>query len=1182
MFDRKAGLCGPRRVGTCVVWILALFVLSLATPSVAQITTATVIGTVTDSSGAAVPSAEVTIVNAGTNQSRTVESNSTGQYRFELLPIGDYVLDVTATGFKKYVQKGIVLTVNEAATVDLTLTVGSVSDVVNVEGAPPTVNTANAEVGDTVENADIINAPLVNRNVYSLMELVPGYQSGASSITPTVLGFQQQITFFNGGANNGVGSVAYYLDGGLNMTDLRNTGNAIPSPDAIQEFRVQTNSFSAAYGRTDGTIVNVITKSGANDIHGSVFEFVRNTILNANTYGNAAATPPFHRNQYGGTLGGPIRKNKLFFFASYDGLRQITPTFENNIVVPFGSCSTSKPGQLDPACVGSAAGAGERGGDFSNDLTLTKKITITDPVAGGPAFTGNVIPASMIDPTAAYIIANYIPIANQLDSANGRMDEWQGFLNPTPNNYDEGLGKIDYQLTSNQLISGDFFFDQGFTAQPAGGNLIWGAETFAYRQQNINLSHTWTISADKINQAWISYTRNFGGRLDTPATSNPASSLTALTAAACGSTVSVVCSAPHYMIQGTPDLPQIAVTGGFTLGEAISGPTAGNNVLGLRDVFNWTHGRHSFQFGGEVSHTDDKQQTLLDNYGVLSYSKAFTGSNLADFVTGLTGAQEQDAPVTPYIASYFFGLFVQDDFRVTSRLTFNLGLRWDVQTAPTDSSHLGSIFSPGVQSTVFPTAPLGELVIGDPGVPAGLVNTRWHHVQPRLGLAWDPRGDGKTAIRAGFGVFYGSVSGNEWNLTSNFEPFAVRLTPWPVLFAKGDAPGTYPTLTNPYNGFPGACIPFPFPQPTCRGSFTAGGSMYGVSQNYQWPYSYEMNLSAQHEFRGGFTLGFAYVGNLSHDLPYAIDNNYPTTGCGPFTGATFKTCSVGAGILTRRPIDNLTPGTTVSPFGIVGLVSSNQTANYNALQVTFSEKLGKSFTLKGYYVYSKNLESAELDSTTTNAQVEQDGALVNEDRGPTDFDIRHTFAASFVWQLNYYHGSSGALRWVVNGWDFSPIVTAHSGIPFNITSGTDFNGDGNTNDRPDFVPGVSTSIPHPNRATAIFEWFNTAAFCPDNGGFTATAPACPAGVVGIGPNGQDGSVGRNALYGPPFVQADLSLSRDFQIHENLVLQLRGEALNAFNIVNLNNPGSTLGTSTFGVISGAGTMRELQVGARLTF
>jgi hypothetical protein len=1143
----------------------ALFLLGIPKSALAQITTATVVGTVTDHSGASISNAQVNVVDTDTGLTRTAKTNSSGQYRFDLLPVGPYVLNVTAPGFKRFTQRGIVLTLNETATLNATLEVGNVSQEVTVTGAPPTVNTSTAEVGTTVENQEIVNLPLVGRDVYQLLELTPGFQY--QTMDQTTLGIQQQLTFINGGADGGIGSTAYYLDGGLNMTGVRNTGNAIPSPDAVQEFRVQTNSFSAIYGRTKGTVVNVITKSGTNDFHGSAFEFVRNTIFNANDWGNNGPTPTYHRNQFGGTLGGPIKKNKIFFFGTYDGLRQITPNFVNNVVVPTGSCGPP----ITATCT--AAMGLERVGNFSQD-----SFTVGNPIGHKtPApFAGKQIPANMFDPTSAYVLANFVPIANQ------GSNEWQGLLAPTPNNYDEGLGKINIQLTSNQQIEGSYFINEGYTGKPEGNLPNWGTEDYAWRQQDFNVSHTWTLSSTKVNQGWLSYSRNFGGRTDLPARS-----LTDLSKAACATSSpfyqSGPCSQPYYAIQGTPSNPSIGVTGFFSLGNAIAGPKTGTNLINFRDVFSWTRGRHAFQFGGEVGNDNDEQQVLLDNWGVFTFAGKYTGSNtgnnLADFEMGLQSKQEQDAPVTPYTNSYYYALFAQDDFRMLPNLTLNLGVRWDVQTPPTDANRLAATFVPGVQSTVMPGAPLGQLFIGDPGVARGIVPVRYQHVQPRIGIAWDPTGSGKTAVRAGFGVFYGTLSGNDWNQTSNFEPFSIRLSTWPNIFAKGNAASTYASLTNPYNGYTcggAAASPFPYPNPTC-GAWVPGGNILGVDRSFQWPYTYEINFSVQHEFGHGFTLGAAYVGSLSHNLPFATDLNYPIYA---LPGVTPSTKNVNA----RRPIDNPNLGVTDSAFGQVFQDFSNQTASYNALQVTFAEKLGRNFTLHGYYVYSKSFDSVQLDNNTPNptgtGQIPQDYLALYEERGPSDYDMRHSAVVSFVWLFNYYTGENKALRGLLNGWSVSPIMSVNSGTPFTVTSGSDYNLDGTSgNDRPNVIPGMTLSASHASRTAEIAQWFNTAAFCANNAG--SNVP-CPAGVTGIGPNGQDGSSGRDSIYGPGFYQWDMALFRNFHITERFGLQARAEAVNVFNIVNLNNPGTTLGSQTFGVISGAGTMRELQLGLRLTF
>src|SRR5215472_10644012 len=313
----------------------------------AQITTTTLVGTITDNTGAVLIGAQVVATNTGTSLRQSVMTNVQGEYRIEFLPIGEYTVEVKATGFKTFVQKGVRLTIDETARVDVSLGVGSTGETVEVTAAAPAVNTTNPELGRTVEPEEIVDLPIVNRNLYTLLDLTPGVQRNDNSI---VLGYPEQRTLINGGVDGGAGSVNYYLDGGINMTSLRNTGNVLPNPDAIQEFRVQTNNYNAEYGRFASGVINVITKSGTNEFHGSAFEFVRNTVFNANTWGNPFDTPPLHRNQFGLTFGGPIVRNKTFFFASYSGLRQNTSAFLTGAIVPTAleragdfSQSTAKP-----------------------------------------------------------------------------------------------------------------------------------------------------------------------------------------------------------------------------------------------------------------------------------------------------------------------------------------------------------------------------------------------------------------------------------------------------------------------------------------------------------------------------------------------------------------------------------------------------------------------------------------------------------------------------------------------------------------------------------------------------------------------------------------------------------------------------------------------------------------------
>jgi outer membrane receptor protein involved in Fe transport len=1099
----------------------AVFALLLAIPltAAAQGTTATMVGTITDPGGATMPAAEVTARNVDTGLTRTVTSGAEGAYRIEFLPVGNYVLEVTSAGFKKAYLNNIVLRINETARVDVALTVGQVTETVTVTETQATINTSTAEIGTTIQSADIASLPLVERNVFTLLDLTPGVQSNnngvATASTGTssfILGYPEQRTLINGGTDGGTGSVNYYLDGGINMTNLRNTGNILPNPDAIQEFRVQTNSYNAEYGRYASGIINVITKAGTNKFHGSLFEFVRNTVFNANDWGSQLARAPFHRNQFGATIGGPIKQDKAFFFFSYSGLRQITSSFLSGARVPT---------------------ALERAGNFTASATKP-----TDP-ATNAAFVcngvTNVICPNRIDPVARKIIDTYIPLSN-ITLPNGNAG-WQGNI-PTPFNSNEYLGKLDYQLNAAHRLSVSYF-NTGGTSTTKGGspNVPWSVQDSTWRQHSVNASDVWLISAAKVNQVWLTFSRNFGGRINSPATS-----LTDLGSA--------------FTIQGTPNLPQITVTGYFTLGQQIGGPVAGTNLYAGRDVFSWIVGNHSLKLGGELSLNRDIQQTLLNNYGVFTFNAGSTarvaapgvtaaaGNAYADFLIGIPSAVSQDAPVTGYTNTWYTALFVQDDFKVRPRLTLNLGLRWDVQTAPTDPQNRVVNYVPGQKSVAIPTAPLGALFYGDPGVERGGIPTSFTHFSPRLGFAWDIFGDGKTSLRGAFGVFYGSISGNEWNTMTNFQPFSTRLT-FTNINQKTNAAGVPlgASLSNPYNAFVGG-NPFPY-----KGTFTTGGGLFPVASDFKWPRTYQMNVSIQRQLTRDLVVGAAYVGTESRNLPFARDVNYPVL--------TPTATTAGANILARRP----------NPlFGAVLLLQSDQSANYHGLQVTTAMRMSHHVSFNAFYTFSKTLSSVQLYNSTTQG-LAQNYSNLSEDKGAGDTDQRHVFSMNLNFRPDFYTGKNRLARGLLRGWSISPIIKLRSGLPFTITNGNvDANLDGVNTDRAQLV-----GDPHLAHPTAAM-WFNTAAFAQNRV------------VTGVA---TEGNSARNLLYGPSYHVVDLAVTRDIRLGERYKVSLRAEGTNVFNLVNLGTPGNSVPaagstSATFGVITSASSMRKLQFGARFTF
>jgi hypothetical protein len=1091
-------------------WIVAfriLFVFTVPCIVSAQSTTGIVLGSVTDATGAVLPGAMVSVRNIDTNITRMVETNEQGVFRIDFLPVGRYQLEVSFAGFKTYIRRSVELTVNQELRIDAKLEIGNVTEEVSVTDAPAVINTSNAEIGRTIEAAEITNLPLVDRNPYTLLDLTPGVQSNSSGVATApsgsnalVLGFPEQRTFINGGVDGGAGSVNYYLDGGINMTGLRNTGNTMPNPDAIQEFRIQTNSYNAEYGRFASGVINAVTKSGTNDLHGTVAEYVRNTAFNANDWGSQLPIAPFHRNQFGGTVGGPVKRDRSFFFFSYAGLRQSTSTFLNNAVVPT---------------------ALERSGDFSRSKTIP-----TDPATGQAFFCNGVtgaICSNRLDPVAAKIINTYIPQANVPGSI------WQGYV-PSPFDTDEFLIKFDHSINKAHSFTGGYFEYGGTNTVRAGtsGNLPWAQQRFDWRQHNLNLSHTWLIGSDRVNQLWLTYVRNFGGRLNLPQTS-----------------LADIGSA--FTIQGAPSLPQITISGFMTLANAIGGPVAGTNLYSLRELYSWTKSRHALRFGAELSLDKDIQQTLLNNYGVFTFNGSVTKNALADFELGIPSGITQDAPVTGYTNSWYTASFIQDDYRIHPRLTLNLGLRWDIQTPPTDPQNRATTYIAGRKSIVNPLAPVGQIFYGDPGIERGVIPVRWHHVSPRVGLAWDPFGTGKTSIRAAAGVFYGSLSGNEWNTLTNFEPFAIRLAfsnTSTIVNSAGVPQGA--TLSNPYNGYSGG-NPFPY-----KGAFISGGSIFGPSLNFQWPYTYQLNFSMQRQVTQNLALTGAYVGSLSHNLPFAQDVNYPVL--------TPTATSNGANILSRR----------ANPaFGQVLLLQSNQTASYHSLQLTTQLRMTHHLAFNAFYVYSKTWDSSELQNNTTQGGA-QDMNSLREERAVASTDQRHVFTAGIYYQPDYYTGGSSTLRNVINGWTLSPSIRLRSGVPITITNnGIDANLDGNTTtDRAQVI-----GTPHLSHPTAA-QWFNTAAFAQNKA------------VTGVA---VDGNSPRNFVYGPAYRGIDLAVARTFKVNERVKMTFRAEGTNVLNIVNLGQLGSTndgignaVGSSTFGTIRVANPMRKLQFGLRLTY
>jgi Carboxypeptidase regulatory-like domain len=1065
--------------------LAVLFAMLVATSAVAQTPTGTILGSVKDAQGGVVPGAAVTATNLGTQYSRSTVTDAAGEYALRLLPVGNYKIEVSIPGFKNFEQTGILLEVGRNARVDATIELGAVSETVSVVGDSPLVDTASASLARTVGQNDVLNLPLVNRDLYTLLSLTGGISSNEGSNS---LGGPEQLTTINGSGRAQMGTVNFQLDGGNNTAGLRGTGNPAPNPEAVQEFRVLTNGYSAEYGRYSAGVVDVVTKSGTNDFHGAAFEFFRNQKLNSARWvppGTTSAKDPLDRNQFGGALGGPIAKNKTFFFASYSGLRQEETYYRNTAVV---------------------ATAAERAGDFS----LSSRRP-NDPLTGQP-FPGGIIPASRFDPAAKTIQDKYVPLPN----LPGNFFEVRS---PDPIRTNEGTVKLDHQFSARQTLAGSYFHLTGVDTQPlsgvgttSGGNIPWVDRDFNWNQDNINVTHTWSLNPNMINQLRGTYVRQFGARVNRPTTN-------------LGDLNS------NFKIQGDPTLPRITVTGFFTAQTSIAGPDAGSNYFGVKDALSITRGRHSFKLGGDFSYEKIVHDTLLDNYGTFQFNGSKTGNAYADFLLGLPSTMTQDAPVRKTDNGAYISAFAQDDFRIHPRVTLNLGVRYDLQFPFTDPQDRKLAFVPGKQSVINPTAPVGLLFPGDEGVGRGIVHTDVNNVAPRLGIAWDPKGDGRTAVRGAFGMFYGSITGNEWNTTADNQPFTVRQT-FPTVF----------TLSDPYRNLPGGVGPFPFVYTPGSPRFTYPAQVFGPSLDFVWPLSYQANVTVEKELGRSFSVSASYVGSFGRNLAAAVDNNYPVLTAGATT----------ANVNSRRPY---LPGT----IGAANVLSSIFTSDYNALQLS-AERRGTRFSGKAYYAFGRGYE--DVDFQGGGLPGVQNATRLPAERGRTSADRRHSFTMSGVWRIDYFDQSSAWVRHLANDWTLSTIITLQSGTPLTIGTGQDRNLDGLTNDRADLVGDPELDHGRP-REELIEGWFDVAAF------------ALPA-------LGTDGSSGRSIVDGPGIRNIDLGLFRDVRLTGRTMFQFRIEATNVFNIVNLINPGTTLGTATFGKIRAARNMRQIQLGGRFSF
>jgi len=1072
--------------------------------------TGQVSGVVSDPGGQVVPGVKIELTNIATAEVRSAVTNGEGIYLFPLVNPGTYQVKVTATGFKTMLVAGVLVQVNGTSRVDVHLAVGGVVEEVTVTGAAPLVETGNATLGTVVDHQAVVDLPLNGRSFAQLGTLIPGVIAAPASLggangNATPGGFGNTTGSFNvNGMRNQ--SNSFLLDGAPN-NDSFNSGFVMrPPPDAIEEFKIMTHSYDAQYGRSAGSVVNVVTRSGTNTWHGGVWEFNREAALAAKNF-FSTTKPNYQQNQFGGAAGGKIIRDRLFVFGFYEGfrLKDATSNVLNQRVLT----------------------AAERSGDFSASYvnpTTGQRCTavaqagctgaIIDPVTRTQfnyQGTPNRIDPSRVSPVTSYLLNTYIPLPNTPN----------GFYQASPPNIDNrdmwGV-RADFKMGSHSLLGRYMRSHQNLFGPITPSNFAPTGNRQIMTLQDAMGSDTWLIGTNKINvvryaRQWINGTPNATSGLD-------------LATAGYGFT------STNPVAKG---LPNVTVTGFFTQGDAQQ-PFASrtNSVDTVSDDFTWTTGKHTFQFGGEVRREGIGLLYINRPNGAFTFGNFFTTNALADFYLGLPQTFQQGSG-DPAMSgkSWTYSGYAQDQFRINPKLTVVVGARYEVNLPYTEAKgHLAALH-PGQQSTVQPNAPVGLVYPGDVNTPAATYYADTNNVSPRLAAIFDPAGDGKTVLRAAYGIYFDTIPGQgdffqNGTLAPPFQPLQqIDLNTRPL----GSANPTY--FSNPYIGSTSGPVGFP-PGLTFIG--------WTLPHTYKAANIQHYNLGIEHQFTQNIGFELGYVGTNAKQLPIFIEVN--PTNVVPSTSATN---AYAAGTRAVFPA-----------FALTRPTFSAAKSWYDSLQARMSLRSWHRATATAAYTWSRSIDhvsglnigndSRPILPVTIGDDNSIDTALARE-RGNSLFDTRNRFVLSFGYELPNLIGKPAVERLLIGGWQLNGIFQVQSGNPFTVVNSV------TTAQSLTFRPNMTcnpNNLANRNVGTSA-TFFNTSCF---------SLPTIGSKID----NSQSGNEPRGVVVGPGFNTTDMSIFKIFRITENQHADFRFEVFNVFNEAHFAQPGLTFGASTFGRIT----------------
>lgn len=1054
-------------------------------------------GQVSDASGAAVPGAQVKMTQTETQFSRNTTSAADGAYSLPNLPVGPYTLEVTADGFKTHVQSGIVLQVGSGVQVNVILQVGSVSENVKVTASANMVETRTNSVAQVIDERRISELPLNGRQVTDLIVI-----SGAATPTPNAnmissKNYPSSTTMsVAGGQGNGTN---YFLDGGDNLSNFTNVNMPFPFPDALQEFSVETSSLPARNGLHPGGVVNVVTKSGTNQMHGDLFEFLRNGNVNARNF-FGVAHDSLKRNQFGGTLGDRIIRDKLFFFGGF----QLTRNRQN-----------------PPSTIAFVPTAAAQNGDFSALESAAcqsngRVRAIMDPRAGGQPFANGQVPVSRFNP-ASIKMNSYLPTTND---PCGKVT----YGIPTTGDEDQAIGRIDWTRSERHSVYGRYFLSQ--YSNPAQWNpkniLVTTQPGNLMRSQSLTLGDNFSFNPTTLNAFHATVHRMRNDRGPSP------SFIT-------GRDLGV-----NQFIE-TPNNMALSVTSAFSVGCGTCAPGFFNiTTYSIADDVDLIRGRHQIAFGATVLRSQDNLDSGFNQNGVFAFNGQSTNDPIVDYSLGILSQFNQSRAQLSWYRKTNIGLYVQDTFRLNSRLSINAGLRWEPDLPPTDIRPWGSLFDrdafdKGVHSKVFVNAPAGMFYYGDAGVPKAFTNSQIWNFSPRLGLVWNLHGDGRDTIRVGGAILYDSPEVYYGQRLTSNAPYAAD-----IQLNTPQGP-----FDDPWRGYPGG-NPFPGQNPPASNTiFPTSAQWVNEPLRQRTPYTTQWNVSYQRQFAKDWLASVSYLGNKTTHVWLATDINR----------ALYIPGASTTGNVNQRRLLYLARPSDGQYFGGLYSTDDGGNANYNGMLASVQHRFTRGFTLLANYTWSHCLNYGDINGNI-GVGYYQDDLRRYPDYASCAYDIRHMLNITGV-AVSPATGKTIAGR-LLGGWKIAPLIRATTGIPINVTVGRDNSLTAIGRDRPNQV----LADPYPALQSPS-QWINPAAFVAN-------------------PTGTFGGLGRNALRAPGNLRVDVALSREFPIAERLRLEARAEAFNVINHANFNAPGGNLSSATFGRITSAGDPRILQFALKLHF